>query len=183
MDIALFAHNLLKFRFYEEYSSDNYFGIDGTQIECPVKNGEKISYKDIFNNELRYEINATHTNDTLSIKASAPNTNNYLNKVSGNYVKEEFEGSGWTGIYSGDNEMYISLTEFQDNISIAIEKDSKKTDEIARMLRNSNDYDEKMITWNNISIEKIDNGIKVEINSSDEELDEFGKISGEYSRL
>lgn len=119
----------------------------------------------------------TYMDNGINIEASSSDVEDVLNKINGDYLRKEFESSGWDGVYTKGGTTIILSEVFEEELMITIEKGyssfSESIDEYTKQKIDHEEFGEE------IFIEKTENGIKVQASSTDED-GLLNEISGEY---
>ena len=175
--MSLISDNLLRVSFSDSENFSN------KSILCSAEDN-KLKYDDSFMDSSSKAEITYNDDDTISVKASSDDEEDVLNNVNGDYTKEELEEKGWTGIYK-DEETTIAISEvLEDEITIEFSKDnnvySTYLDEYTEdeLLCNKESFGET----EHFLIEKTDDGITIEANSTEEDSI-LNEISGEYPKL
>jgi hypothetical protein len=154
-------------------NSENQFASETYIVE--VSSDNTVEYSDTFFEETS-NLNLTINSNTIELVCDSTDEDSILNFASGTYSKEDFEKTGWDGMYVSDDYTIVLAETDSNTICITIND---------YWMRYLDEYTAEEITYEDefiddvekIDIEKTADGLKITSSSTDEE-DVLNEISG-----
>lgn len=141
---------------------------------------DNIVYKDEY---IGTSIEINRDGDIININASSDDEEDLLNFITGEYTKKEYESLNWDGCYKNEDYVIILSEVAENELYITICEDVSESN------YKCEEFDEQQIKLEEeflgdetiINIEKIENGIDVNISILED--DELTEIVGEFEKV